>query len=306
MRRRAHVSRHPNPAQTPAGKGRAGLCFAKGVARGDSEGIGLMLEVIDNGAGTDAHPAPLLFVHGGWHAAWCWEHFLGFFADAGYRAVAVSLRGHGASPTTKPLQKVSIADYIADVRATADELTDRLGAHPVLIGHSLGGYVIQRYLEERNAPAAVLVGSLPPSGVLGAALRVWRRRPQMTLKSFSDPTLLRFLGTAKLAREYLFCADTPEAIVQSCWQRAGAESIRAAMTDPMLRRVRTERVRTPMLVLGATHDGFVSVGAVRATARAYRTEPEFFSMGHNMMLEPGWPDVAERIRGWLDAAARTG
>jgi pimeloyl-ACP methyl ester carboxylesterase len=241
----------------------------------------------------------LLFVHGGWHAAWCWDdHFLDFFADAGYRAVAMSLRGHGTSPTPKPLQRVCIDDYLDDVRSVADDLSDSAG-HPVLIGHSLGGYTIQRYLEDRTAPAAVLVGSLPPSGVLGAALRVWRRRPQMTVKSFNDPTLVRFLGSAKLAREYLFCKDTPEAIVQSCWDRAGPESIRAAMTDPMFRRVKTRQVTTPMLVLGATHDGFVSTRAVRATARAYRTEPEFFPMGHNMMLEPGWTAVAERIHGWL-------
>jgi hypothetical protein len=68
----------------------------------------------------------------------------------------------------------------------------------------------------------------------------------------------------------------------------------------MFRRVNTKRVTTPMLVLGAEHDGFVSTGDVRATARAYRTEPEFFSMGHNMMLEPGWVDVAGRIHGWLE------
>lgn len=256
-----------------------------------------MLEVIDKGSGSPEHPVPLLFVHGGWHAAWCWEHFLDYFADAGYRAVAVSLRGHGASPAPKPLHKVSIADYIDDVAAVADDL----GGGPVLIGHSLGGFVVQRYLEERRAPAAVLVGSVPPQGVLTLALRVWRRRPSMTLEAWSDRTLLKFLATPALAREYLFCADTPEAVVESCRQRAGAESVRAAMTDPMVRRVRTRRVTTPILVLGALHDGFVSVGEVRATARAYRTEPEFFSMGHNMMLEPGWADVAARIDAWLSA-----
>jgi pimeloyl-ACP methyl ester carboxylesterase len=256
-----------------------------------------MLEVIEKGSGSEAHPVPLLFVHGGWHAAWCWENFLDYFAGAGYRAVAMSLRGHGTSPTAKPLQAVSIADYIDDVRSVADDL----GGGPVLIGHSLGGYVTQRYLEDRAAPAAVLVGSLPPSGVLGTALRVWRRRPQMTVKSFNDPTLVKFLSSATLARGYLFCADTPEAIVQSCWERTGPESIRAAMTNPMLRRVKTRRVTTPILVLGAVHDGFVSVGSVRATARAYRTEPEFFAMGHNMMLEPGWCDVAKRIHAWLES-----
>jgi len=261
-----------------------------------------MLEVIDKGSCTDAHPVPLLFVHGGWHGAWCWDdHFLDFFAERGYRAVALSLRGHGSSPTPTPLPRVTVNDYIDDVRATADGL----GGSPVLVGHSLGGFVIQRYLERHNAPAAVLVGSLPPRGVMGAALRVWRRRPSMTLESWADPTLLKFLATPALTREYLFCAATPEPIVESCMQRAGAESIRAAMTDPMVRHVRTRRVHTPMLVLGAVHDGFISVGAVRATARAYRTEPEFFDMGHNMMLEPGWADVANRIDAWLQTRGLT-
>jgi alpha-beta hydrolase superfamily lysophospholipase len=67
-----------------------------------------------------------------------------------------------------------------------------------------------------------------------------------------------------------------------------------------LRRVRTTRVSTPMLVLGAAEDGLVSNAEVRATAKAYNTDAEFFpDMGHNMMQEPGWAGVAQRIDGWL-------
>jgi pimeloyl-ACP methyl ester carboxylesterase len=250
-----------------------------------------MLEVVDKGCCSPAHPVPLLFVHGGWHGAWCWDdHFLDFFADEGYRAVALSLRGHGNSPTAKPIRSVTIAEYIDDVRATAEEL----GGRPVLIGHSLGGFVVQRYLESHSAPAAVMVGSVPPQGVLRLGMRVWRRHPLISVRGLASGTLLEFIGTPALARDYLFCAHTPESIVESCITRAGAESIRAAMVDPMFRRV-----TTPMLVLGALHDGFVSISDVRATARAYRTEPEFFAMGHNMMLEPGWADVAGRIHHWL-------
>jgi hypothetical protein len=32
-----------------------------------------MLDVIDKRSATDSHPVPLLFVHGTWHAAWCWD-----------------------------------------------------------------------------------------------------------------------------------------------------------------------------------------------------------------------------------------
>ena len=57
---------------------------------------------------------------------------------------------------------------------------------------------------------------------------------------------------------------------------------------------------TPLLVLGADEDGAHTRKEVLATARAYRTQAEFFpDMGHNMMLEPGWTAVAERIDSWL-------
>src|SRR3954471_18791976 len=94
-----------------------------------------MLEVIDKGTVTESHPVPLVFVHGASHAAWCWdENFLDFFADNGYRSIALSLRGHGESDLDgKPLNACTIADYVEDVRS----VIDRLPSHPVLVGHSM-------------------------------------------------------------------------------------------------------------------------------------------------------------------------
>ena len=255
-----------------------------------------MLEVIDKGSCDDAHPVPLLFVHGGWHSASCWANFVDFFADAGYRAVALSLRGHGGSPTAKPFHACSIADYIDDVRATADNL----GSHPVLIAHSLGGFVVQRYLESHHAPAAVLVASVPPQGVLGLAMRIWSRHPWVSMRSLPVGNLTGFIGTTPLVREHLFSAHTPDDIVESCAARVQPEPARASLVDPLFRRVKTTRVSTPMLVLGAADDGMVTKAEVRATAKAYNTDPEFFpDMGHNMMQESGWAGVAQRIHAWL-------
>ncbi len=255
-----------------------------------------MLELIDKGSCDDAHPVPLLFVHGGWHSASCWSNFVDFFADAGYRAVALSLRGHGASPAGKPFHLCSIADYVDDVRVTADSL----GGHPILIAHSLGGFVVQRYLESHDAPAAVLVASVPPRGVLGLATRIWTRHPWVSMRSLPVGNLTAFIGTTPLVREHLFSAHTPDEIVESGAASVQSEAVRASLIDPLTRRVRTKRVNTPMLVLGAADDGMVTNAEVRATARAYRTEAELFAaMGHNMMQEPGWTGVAERIDAWL-------
>jgi alpha-beta hydrolase superfamily lysophospholipase len=54
-----------------------------------------------------------------------------------------------------------------------------------------------------------------------------------------------------------------------------------------------------MLVIGAAKDNVISRKAVEDTARAYGTTAEFFDMAHDVMLEPNWRRVADRILEWL-------
>lgn len=65
---------------------------------------GLNMEVIvQKGVVVDKNPGkrdktsenpPLVFVHGSYHAAWCWaEHWLPFFSASGYDCYAISLLG---------------------------------------------------------------------------------------------------------------------------------------------------------------------------------------------------------------------
>jgi alpha-beta hydrolase superfamily lysophospholipase len=66
-------------------------------------------------------------------------------------------------------------------------------------------------------------------------------------------------------------------------------------------------VRQPILVLGAERDAIFTVGEVRRTARAYRTEAEIFAgMGHDMMLDRDWPAVSDRIDAWVREQGRAG
>jgi alpha-beta hydrolase superfamily lysophospholipase len=68
----------------------------------------------------------------------------------------------------------------------------------------------------------------------------------------------------------------------------------------VIRAPKAGLVTAPLLVLGAEDDGSRVDGDVSAAARAYQTSAEFFpNMGHNMMVEPGWQAVAERIDDWL-------
>src|SRR5438270_5016891 len=85
--------------------------------------------------------SPLLVVHGGYCDAWCWEpYFLPWFAERGYAAYALSLRGHGTSGGREMLFAAGLDDYEADV----EHVAGNLAAPPVLIGHSMGAAVVER------------------------------------------------------------------------------------------------------------------------------------------------------------------
>ena len=259
-----------------------------------------MLEVIERKPRRESHKPPVLFVHGAWHGAWCWdEHFLDFFADKGHRALAVSLRGHGKSPAPKSMRFCSIADFVADVATVADGLPER----PVIIGHSMGGFVVQKYLESHDAAAAVLLASAPPNGIRGFLARRLKRHPWYTASGLAMTRSLRGVGaTPELARETFFSQSTPEADVARYAAALDEEyALKIAIDMLWLNLPRPHLVTTPLLVLGAEDDVCFTAQEVRATAAAYDTEAEIFpKMSHDMMLDPGWRAVAERIYAWVE------
>ena len=256
----------------------------------------MQLEVVTREPETRTSDTPLLFVHGSCHAAWCWEeHFLDYFAGRGYAAHAMSLRGHGGSEGKERLRWTSVKDYVADVAQVAGQLPQA----PVVVGHSLGGLVVQKYLEQYRAPAAVLVAPSPSVGMLVAGFPLFLSRPLLFIRSFLTLDIQALYSTPALVEQMLFSAGVEKAKVERYAGRFGQESFRAAL-EMMFYLPRPRRVTSPLLVLGAGRDVIVRPRAIERTARAYRAEVRIFpALAHDMMLEEGWEDVARHILAWL-------
>jgi pimeloyl-ACP methyl ester carboxylesterase len=255
------------------------------------------LETIKEEAVSDVRPTPVLFVHGMWHAAWCWaEYLLPYFAQHGYTSYAVSLRGHGGSEGRERLRRTSLNDYVSDV----EQVVQQMDRSPVLVGHSMGGMIVQKYLESHQAPAAVLLASVPPKGVIPATLRVASRHPLAFMRANLTMSMFPVVGTPQLAQEACFSAGMPAEKVQGYFSRLQDESYRAYLDMMGLSLPRPNRVKTPLLVLGAADDRLILPREVEATARAYATTAQIFpDMAHDVMLEDGWCKVADRIVDWL-------
>jgi len=254
------------------------------------------LEVLSRVPVQTNEKSPLLFVHGAWHGAWCWnEHFMPYFADLGYSTYALSLRAHGKSPGG--LRWASFSDYAADVA----EVAASLPSPPILIGHSMGGGVVQKYLESHDAPGAVLLASMPPAGVIGFTLKFARTHPLRFLKVNLTLSLFPVVETCELAREFFFSDELPADLVARYADQLQDESYRALVDMLALNLPKPNRVKTPVFVLGAERDAIFPLSAVNATAKAYRTSATILpGLAHDMMLDARWRDAADAIASLLD------
>jgi len=258
----------------------------------------MKLEMISRYPAGEQCPTPLLFVHGTLHTAACWDvYFLDYFAQHGYASHALSLRGHGNSEGREKLRWARIADFVEDVANTVQQLP----SPPILIGHSMGGFIIQKYLEDHDAPAAVLLSSASPAGLLPTAIRTARRQPWIFAKVNLTLSLKPFISTPQLVGEAFFSSDLPEDKLVEYWKQTQDDSFMAFLDMIGLDLPNPEKVKTPLLVLGAARDNMIGPREVEATARAYNTKAEIIAdVAHNSMLELRWQSVAERILTWLN------
>ncbi len=116
----------------------------------------------------DLGGTPLVFLHGIGGAARTWRGQLASFGDR-YRAVAWDMPGYGGSA---PLPNVSITT-LAD--ALQDFLQQIGASRPILVGHSIGGMIVQQWLiKHPGAATAVVLAQTSPA--FGKAEGDWQKQ----------------------------------------------------------------------------------------------------------------------------------
>ena len=199
-------------------------------------------------AAGDPHMPPLVFLHGIGGAARAWRGQLEAFS---YRTIAWDMPGYGDSV---PLASVSIG-------ALASALRDFLGqvdaAKPILVGHSIGGMIVQQLLakDPHIASAVVLAQTSPafgkPDGDWQKAFIDARLGPLDRGQSLAAlaPSLVQELvgdnpdpGGMVLARDCM--AAVPEATYRATMRALIGFDLRNALKD----------IAVPTLVLSGSRD----------------------------------------------------
>ncbi|SFT34807.1 Lysophospholipase, alpha-beta hydrolase superfamily [Pseudovibrio denitrificans] len=248
------------------------------------------------------HKTPLIFIHGMWHGAWCWKNYQEKLAETGWESVAISLPGHGHSPEQRPIAEATLGYYL---RFIADEV-QRHERPPVLIGHSMGGALVQWYLKYVGGlKAAVFVASWTAIDVLQDCLK-----NAMTIDLLGT-ALSPFLGykfqfrSPKVAAKW-FLAEQTNPVAQYIQSQLGPESEVVLMQHRPPQWFPPLDDETPKLWLTASEDAIVPFNRSLHSAALYEATHKIVPhAGHDLMLEDNWEESLSYITTWLQNMSTT-
>lgn len=266
---------------------------------------------------------PLVFIHGSFHAGWCWtERFFPYFVNLGYPVAALSLRGTGGTFAGDGVKKVKIDEHAEDLKCFLDQIPDLMATkkNPILISHSFGGLAVMKYLEQNperasNLGGLIIMCSVPPSGNGKMTIRFLKRSLVDSWKITAGFAMKRCIQNDSLCRELFFGGTEDENGVSNedlnRYQRYFARDTEAVIDiKDLLKHLPSKEAVDgkaphldqfpPCLVIGAEHDFIVDWEGVEETAAYFGVaEPVFVDSPHDVMLGKNWENAAETIQDWV-------
>ena len=248
--------------------------------------------------------SPVMMIHGGFCGPWAWDPFAARFRAAGYEVATPALRFHDGLKPVPALATVSLTDYAADLEKQISALT----APPVLVGHSMGGLLVQMLAARCEIAAAILLAPTAPWGVppstlfeIGTAQSLmlhvgfWAAILEPNFEVAAAHSLDRF---PEQQRAQIFEKFRPES------GRATFEALHWGLDMRRASEVDIRKVTCPLLFLTGSGDRISPPGTVERTAALYKNRAHYEvmpGMSHWLIGEPGWETVCDRSLTWLDS-----
>jgi pimeloyl-ACP methyl ester carboxylesterase len=152
-----------------------------------------------------------VLVHGGFHGAWCWEFLLPELEKRGHSPVTIDLPGHG----TRVAEDATFEKY-------RDAVADIVVSGDVLVGHSMGGFVVSAAADltaEQVRQVVYLAGGLPIQGepmfAAGAGMHDDDRGLSELIEVVDDGRRMRFRDSHAATRFFYHDCD-PEVARWAC------------------------------------------------------------------------------------------
>ena len=248
----------------------------------------------------------IVFIHGMYMNSLCWEHWVDYFQAKGYKCLAPAWPGRDQPPEVlrrnhpdPQLGKLTLSDVLDHYTQTILKLDEK----PVLIGHSMGGLLVQLLLQKDLAAAGVALDSAPPMGFFTAKWPFLRSNwPHITpFVSQGSPIAMTFERF-----QYTFVNTLPLAEQRAAFDRYVVPETRRVVRASLFAKVDFNRLRPPLLLVAGSTDHLIPPSLTRTNYARYSHSPavtgfkEFPGRTHFIVGQKGWEEVAGYALSWLE------
>jgi pimeloyl-ACP methyl ester carboxylesterase len=257
----------------------------------------------------------IVLIHGLWMSPHCWNQFKTRYEAQGYRVIAPAwprMRGTVEELRADPSPLAGLG--LREVADHYDQIVRGLDAPPILIGHSMGGLIVQLLLNRGLGSAGVAIDSATPAGIYQLPWSVIRSG----MPVLKNP--LNFGRTVALTFEefrYAFAHVMPEAAARAAYEQDAVPGpgrplfeVASGNFNPWapnrLDYARSDRA--PLLLIAGAEDRLVPAKLNRINARRYRRSPavtdykEFPNRSHLIIGQAGWEEVSDFALTWSQEA----
>lgn len=252
-------------------------------------------------------PKLILFITGTFFGHNCWDEWQLYFESKGYTTIAPAwpqkdltaeeLRNKNPDANIASTRLAELINFFAAIVAELPE-------QPILIGHSLGGLVVQLLLQRGLGAAGVAVHSFPPFGPSLFNLSLLKKwwQPLGLFTSTRTSYLISFAVWSSQATNGLSCEQQKE----SYYAYVVPESkrlIKDAFTS--MTKIDFKSPHAPLLLTSGTDDRLIPASCTYKTYKEYKTtdfitDYKLFE-GHNHLVfgDTFWLEEAVFIFFWL-------
>ena len=247
----------------------------------------------------------IIFIHGMYMNNVCWEHWIEYFQDKGYRCIAPAwpardqpidlLRNRHPDSKLGELTLSSVVEHFTKTINTLDE-------KPILIGHSMGGLIVQLLLQNDLAIAGVAIDTAPPMGVFSTKWSFLKSNwPHITpFISQSKPIAMTFERF-----QYTFVNTMPLPDQKAAFEKYVVPESRRVPCESLTARIDFSKPHSPLLLIAGGADHIIPASLNKSNFVKYKRSPsitaykEFPGRVHFTIGQKGWEDVATFTLSWL-------
>ena len=250
----------------------------------------------------------VVFITGAFVGNNCWDEWRIFFESKGYKTIAPPWPHKDAPPEELRNRQPDVG--IASNRLTA--LTDYyanvvevLTVNPILIGHSIGGLIVQLLLQRGLGVCGVAIHSVPPQGIITFNFSFlksgWNALGFFT--SVKKSYLMSFKGWQYAFTNGMTCDEQK----QSYYKFAVPESkLVVRDTISSAAKINFKNPHAPLLLTSGTEDHSIPASLNYSNYKKYQKGnsitdyKEFKGRNHFVLGQPTWKEDADYIINWIE------